>query len=32
VAKPAVIQDPLNAPSYDQTQWDELDKIMKECI
>lgn len=28
----AAVNDPLNAPSYDQSQWDELDKIMKECI
>lgn len=32
VAKPSVIQDPLNAPAYSQDQWDELDKIMKECV
>ena len=32
VAKPSVIQDPLSAPTYSQDQWDELDKIMKECV
>lgn len=32
-AKPRVASaDPLNAPTYSQDQWDELDKIMKECV